>query len=148
VILATAPSGKRCRRFCRRASCLNGHNGGRGSSMDSIEGRAIQLAFRKKGHSRAGRACIPTDSQDTLRFAEDDGRCAPHFDRKVPSQKCRRLPARIGMSGKAEFSAFSLTMWTFPRSCPDVALASRPFRTASYRPACEVDCGRISVRIL
>jgi D-arabinose 1-dehydrogenase-like Zn-dependent alcohol dehydrogenase len=98
VILATAPSGK-------AMSALVGGLGANGTmlvvgaSMDPIEVSPNQLLFGKKG-IKGWAGGIPTDSQDTLRFAEMTG-VRPMIER-YPLAKAAAGYARM-MSGKAEF---------------------------------------------
>ena len=98
VILATAPSSK-------AMSCLinglgaNGRMMVVGATMDPIEVTPVQLIFGV--HSLQGWASgIPTDSEDTLRFAEMTG-VRPMIE-KFPLEKASEAYARM-MSGKAEF---------------------------------------------
>ncbi|MGH9745050.1 MAG: alcohol dehydrogenase [Candidatus Acidiferrales bacterium] len=98
VILATAPSSK------AMSALINGMGpNGRlmvvGATMDPIEVTPIQLIFGMK--SLQGWASgIPTDSEDTLRFAELTG-VRPMIE-KYPLAKAGEAYARM-MSGKAEF---------------------------------------------
>src|SRR2546426_9627460 len=98
VILATAPSGK-------AMSALVGGLGANGTmvvvgaSMDPIEVSPNQLLFGKKG-IKGWAGGIPTDSQDTLRFAEMTG-VRPMIER-YPLAKAAAGYGRM-MSGKAEF---------------------------------------------
>jgi D-arabinose 1-dehydrogenase-like Zn-dependent alcohol dehydrogenase len=98
VILATAPSGK-------AMSALVGGLGANGTmlvvgaSMDPIEAAPNQLLFGKKG-IKGWAGGIPTDSQDTLRFAEMTG-VRPMIER-YPLAEAAAGYARM-MSGKAEF---------------------------------------------
>jgi len=98
VILATAPSGK-------AMSALVGGLGPNGTmvvvgaSMDPIEVAPNQLLFGKKG-VKGWAGGIPTDSEDTLRFAELTGVRA--MIEKFPLEKVNEGYARM-MSGKAEF---------------------------------------------
>jgi D-arabinose 1-dehydrogenase-like Zn-dependent alcohol dehydrogenase len=98
AILATAPSGK-------SMSALISGLGANGTLMvvgapsDPIEVAAAQLIFgRKRIHGWS--AGIPTDSEDTLRFAEMTGVRA--MIEKYPLEKAAEAYARM-MSGKAEF---------------------------------------------
>jgi D-arabinose 1-dehydrogenase-like Zn-dependent alcohol dehydrogenase len=98
VILATAPSGK-------SMSALIGGLGANGTllvigaSDDPIEVLPTQLIFgMKRIHGWA--SGIPTDSEDTLRFAEMTG-VRPMIE-KYPLAKAAEGYARM-MSGKAEF---------------------------------------------
>jgi D-arabinose 1-dehydrogenase-like Zn-dependent alcohol dehydrogenase len=97
VILATAPSGK-------AMSALVGGLGANGTmfvvgaSMDPIEVAPNQLLFGKKS-IKGWAGGIPTDSQDTLRFAEMTG-VRPMIER-YPFTKAAEGYARM-MSGKAE----------------------------------------------
>jgi D-arabinose 1-dehydrogenase-like Zn-dependent alcohol dehydrogenase len=98
AILATAPSGK-------SMSALIGGLGVNGTLMvvgapsDPIEMAAAQLIFgRKRIHGWS--AGIPTDSEDTLRFAEMTGVRA--MIEKYPLEKAAEAYARM-MSGQAEF---------------------------------------------
>jgi D-arabinose 1-dehydrogenase-like Zn-dependent alcohol dehydrogenase len=98
VIIATAPSGK-------AMSSLIGGLGANGTLMvvgapaDPLEVSAIQLLFGKK-RIYGWSAGIPTDSEDTLRFAEM--RCVRPMIERYPLAKASEGYARM-MSGKAEF---------------------------------------------
>jgi D-arabinose 1-dehydrogenase-like Zn-dependent alcohol dehydrogenase len=98
VILATAPSGK-------SMSALIGGLGANGTllvvgaPLDAIEVAPLQLVFGKK-RIQGWSAGIPTDSEDTLRFAEMTG-VRPMIE-KYPLVKAAEGYARM-MSGKAEF---------------------------------------------
>jgi D-arabinose 1-dehydrogenase-like Zn-dependent alcohol dehydrogenase len=98
AILATAPSGK-------SMSALIGGLGANGTLMvvgasgDSIEVSPIQLIFGKKA-IKGWASGLPTDSQDTLRFAVLTG-VRPMIE-KYPFAKAAEAYARM-MSGKAEF---------------------------------------------
>jgi len=98
AILATAPSGK-------AMSSLIGGLGNNGTLMvigaspDPIEVQAGQLIIGRKG-IHGWSAGIPTDSEDTLRFAEMTG-VRPMIE-KYPLAKAAEAYARM-MSGRAEF---------------------------------------------
>jgi D-arabinose 1-dehydrogenase-like Zn-dependent alcohol dehydrogenase len=98
AILATAPSGK-------SMSALIGGLGNNGTlmvvgaSMDPIEVPPIQLIFGKKA-IKGWASGLPTDSQDTLRFAVLTG-VRPMIE-KYPFAKAAEAYERM-MSGKAEF---------------------------------------------
>ena len=98
VILATAPSGK-------SMSALIGGLGTNGTLLvvgapiDPIEVPPTQLLFGRK-RIQGWSAGIPTDSEDTLRFAEMTG-IRPMIE-KYPLAKAAEGYARM-MSGKAEF---------------------------------------------
>jgi len=98
AILATAPSGK-------SMSALIGGLGANGTlvvvgaSGDPIEVSPIQLIFGKKA-IKGWASGLPTDSQDTLRFAVLTGVRA--MIEKYPFAKAAEAYARM-MSGKAEF---------------------------------------------
>ncbi len=98
VILATAPSGK-------SMSALVGGLGANGTllvvgvSMDPIEVPPIGLIVGKK-RIQGWKAGTPTDSEDTLRFAEMTG-VHPMIER-YPLAKAAEGYARM-LSGKAEF---------------------------------------------
>ena len=98
AILATAPSGK-------SMSPLLGGLGPNGvllvvgAAPDTIETTPIQLIFGRK-RIQGWSSGIPTDSEDTLRFAELTG-VRPMIE-KVPLAKAAEGYARM-MSGKAEF---------------------------------------------
>ncbi len=98
VILATAPSGK-------AMSSLAGGLGANGAlvvvgaSADPIEVSTAQLIFGRK-RIQGWSSGIPTDSEDTLRFAEMTG-IRPMIE-KYPLAKAAEAYARM-MSGKAEF---------------------------------------------
>jgi D-arabinose 1-dehydrogenase-like Zn-dependent alcohol dehydrogenase len=98
VILATAPSGK------AMSSLVDGlgANGTLlviGAAADPIEVAPIQLILGRK-RIQGWSAGIPTDSEDTLRFAEMTG-VRPMIE-KYPLAKAAEGYARM-MSGKAEF---------------------------------------------
>jgi D-arabinose 1-dehydrogenase-like Zn-dependent alcohol dehydrogenase len=98
VILTTAPSGK-------AMSALVGGLGANGTLMvvgastDPIEVSPIQLIFGKK-RIQGWASGIPTDSEETLRFAEMTG-VRPMIE-KYPLVKAAEAYARM-LSGKAEF---------------------------------------------
>jgi D-arabinose 1-dehydrogenase-like Zn-dependent alcohol dehydrogenase len=98
VILATAPSGK-------SMSALIGGLGDNGTlvvvgaSFDPIEVTPPELIFGRK-RIQGWSAGIPTDSEDTLRFAEMTGVRA--MIEKYPLEKAADAYARM-MSGKAQF---------------------------------------------
>jgi D-arabinose 1-dehydrogenase-like Zn-dependent alcohol dehydrogenase len=98
VILATAPRGK-------SMSALVGGLGANGTllvvgaAMDPIEVPPNQLLFGKK-HIQGWSAGIPTDSEDTLRFAAMTG-IRPMIE-QYPLTKAAEGYARM-MSGKAAF---------------------------------------------
>jgi D-arabinose 1-dehydrogenase-like Zn-dependent alcohol dehydrogenase len=98
AILATAPSGK-------SMSALIGGLGANGTLMvvgasgEPIEVSPIQLIFGKKT-IKGWASGLPTDSQDTLRFAVLTG-VRPMIE-KYPFAKAAEAYARM-MSGKAEF---------------------------------------------
>ncbi len=98
AILATAPSGK-------SMSALIGGLGANGTllvvgvSTDPIEAPPIQLITGKK-QIRGWASGIPTDSEDTLRFAEMTG-VRPMIER-YPLMEAAKAYARM-LSGKAEF---------------------------------------------
>ena len=98
AILATAPSGK-------AMSSVVGGLGANGTLMvvgvpaDPIEVFSGQLIFGRK-RIQGWSAGIPTDSEDTLRFAEMTG-VRPMIE-KYPLAKAAEAYARM-MSGKAEF---------------------------------------------
>src|SRR5947209_12266985 len=98
VILATAPSGKAMSALVGGLG-VNGTMVVVGASMDPIEVAPNQLLFGKKG-IKGWAGGIPTDSQDTLRFAEMAG-VRPMIE-KFPLAKAAEGYARM-MSGKAEF---------------------------------------------
>lgn len=98
AILATAPSGK------AMASVIDGLTGNGtlmviGASPDPIEVSTIQLILRKR-QIQGWSSGLPTDSEDTLRFAEMTG-VRPMIE-KYPLAKAAEGYARM-MSGKAEF---------------------------------------------
>jgi D-arabinose 1-dehydrogenase-like Zn-dependent alcohol dehydrogenase len=98
VILATAPSGNAMSAMVGGLG-VNGTMVVVGASMDLIEVSPNQLLFGKKG-IKGWAGGIPTDSQDTLRFAEMAG-VHPMIE-KFPLAKAAEGYARM-MSGKAEF---------------------------------------------
>jgi D-arabinose 1-dehydrogenase-like Zn-dependent alcohol dehydrogenase len=98
VILATAPSGKAMSALVGGLG-VNGTMVVVGASMDPIEVAPNQLLFGKKG-IKGWAGGIPTDSEDTLRFAEMTG-VRPMIE-EYPLIKAAEGYARM-MSGKAEF---------------------------------------------
>ena len=98
VILATAPSGKAMSALVGGLG-VNGTMVVVGASMDPIEVAPNQLLFGKKG-IKGWAGGIPTESQDTLRFAEMTG-VRPMIE-KYPLDKVSEAYARM-MSGKAAF---------------------------------------------
>src|SRR5271169_7244530 len=98
VILATAPNSKAMSELIDGLG-PNGKLMVIGASMDPIEATPVQLIFGN--HSLQGWASgIPTDSEDTLRFAEMTG-VRPMIE-KYPLAQAAEAYARM-MSGKAEF---------------------------------------------
>jgi D-arabinose 1-dehydrogenase-like Zn-dependent alcohol dehydrogenase len=98
VILATAPSSKSMSSLIDGLGA-NGRMMVIGATMDPIEVTPVQLIFGMR--SLQGWASgIPTDSEDTLRFAELTG-VRPMIE-KYPLAKVSEAYARM-MSGKAEF---------------------------------------------
>src|ERR1700728_3956668 len=98
VILATAPSSKAMSALVNGLGA-NGRMMVVGATMDPIEVTPIQLITDVR--SLQGWASgIPTDSEDTLRFAEMTG-VRPMIE-KFPLEKAGEAYARM-MSGKAEF---------------------------------------------
>jgi D-arabinose 1-dehydrogenase-like Zn-dependent alcohol dehydrogenase len=98
VILATAPSGKAMSALVGGLG-VNGTMLVVGASMDPIEVSPNELRFGKKG-IKGWAGGIPTDTQDTLVFAEMTG-VRPMIE-KFPLAKAAEGYARM-MSGKAEF---------------------------------------------
>jgi D-arabinose 1-dehydrogenase-like Zn-dependent alcohol dehydrogenase len=98
VILATAPSGKAMSALVGGLG-VNGTMVVVGASMDPIEVPPNQLLFGKKG-IKGWAGGTPTDSEDTLRFAEMTG-VRPMIE-EYPLVKAAEGYARM-MSGKAEF---------------------------------------------
>ncbi len=98
VILATAPSAK------AMSSLVDGlGDNGRmmvvGATPDPIEASPVALIFGRR-NLQGWPSGIPTDSEDTLRFAEMTG-VRPMIE-KYPLEKAAEAYARM-MSGKAEF---------------------------------------------
>jgi len=104
VILATAPSSKAMSSLVEGLG-RNGRMMVVGASMDPIEVTPLQLIFGNRS-VQGWASGIPTDSEDTLRFAELTG-VRPMIE-KYPLAKAGEAYARM-MSGKAEFRAV-LTM--------------------------------------
>ena len=98
VILATATSGKAMSAVIGGLG-VNGTMLVVGAPTDPIEVQPIQLLFGRK-RIQGWSAGIPTDSEDTLRFAEMTG-VRPMIE-KYPLAKAAEAYARM-MSGKAEF---------------------------------------------
>jgi len=98
VILATGTSGKAMSALVGGLG-VNGTLVVVGAPLDSIEVPPLQLLFGKRG-IKGWAGGIPTDSQDTLRFAEMTG-VRPMIE-KYPLAKAAEGYARM-MSGKAEF---------------------------------------------
>src|SRR5262249_50564897 len=104
VILATAPSGKAMSELIDGLGA-NGTLVVVGASPEPIEVTPVQLIMGRKG-VQGWASGIPTDSEDTMKFAELTG-VRPMIE-KFPLQKANEAYARM-MSGKAEFRAV-LTM--------------------------------------
>ena len=98
AILATAPSGKSMSSLVDGLG-INGTLLVVGASMDPLEVLPAQLIFGKK-RIQGWAAGTPTDSEDTLRFAEMTGVRA--MIETYPLAKAAEGYARM-MSGKAEF---------------------------------------------
>ena len=98
MILATAPSGKAMSALIAGLG-PNGTLMVIGASADPIEVSPLQLIFGKK-RIQGWPSGIPTDSEDTLRFAELTG-VRPMIER-YPLAKAAEAYERM-MSGKAEF---------------------------------------------
>ena len=98
VILATAPSSKAMSSLVDGLGA-NGRMMVVGATMDPIEVTPVQLIFGNRS-VQGWASGIPTDSEDTLRFAELTG-VRPMIE-KYPLGKAGEAYARM-MSGKAEF---------------------------------------------
>jgi D-arabinose 1-dehydrogenase-like Zn-dependent alcohol dehydrogenase len=98
VILATAPSSNAMSALVDGLS-VNGRMMVVGATMDPIEVTPVQLIFGNRS-VQGWASGIPTDSEDTLRFAELTG-VRPMIER-YPLAKAGDAYARM-MSGKAEF---------------------------------------------
>ena len=98
VILATAPSSKAMSSLVDGLGA-NGRMMVVGATMDPIEVTPVQLIFGNRS-VQGWASGIPTDSEDTLRFAELTG-VRPMIER-YPLAKAGHAYARM-MSGKAEF---------------------------------------------
>jgi D-arabinose 1-dehydrogenase-like Zn-dependent alcohol dehydrogenase len=98
VILATAPSGKSMSALIGGLA-VNGTRLVMGASEDPIEVLPFQLLFGRR-RIQGWSAGIPTDSEDTLHFAEMTGE-RPMIE-KYPLAKAAEGCARM-VSGKAEF---------------------------------------------
>jgi D-arabinose 1-dehydrogenase-like Zn-dependent alcohol dehydrogenase len=104
VILATAPSSKAISSLVDGLA-KNGRMMVVGASMDPVEVTPVQLIFGNRS-VQGWLAGIPTDSEDTLRFAELTG-VRPMIER-YPLARAGEAYTRM-LSGKAEFRAV-LTM--------------------------------------
>jgi len=98
AILATAPSGKSMAGLVGGLGA-NGTMVVVGAPPDAMEVNATYLLFGRKG-IQGWASGIPTDSEDTLRFAEMTG-VRPMIE-KFPLEKAAEAYARM-MSGKAQF---------------------------------------------
>ena len=98
AILATAPSSKAMSSLIDGLG-MNGRMMVVGATMDPIEVTPIQLIFGMRS-LQGWAAGIPTDSEDTLKFAEMTG-VRPMIE-KFPLEKAAEAYARM-MSGKAQF---------------------------------------------
>ena len=98
VILATAPSSKAMSSLIDGLG-MNGRLMVVGATMDPLEVTPLQLIFGMRS-VQGWASGIPTDSEDTLRFAELTG-VRPMIE-KYPMSKVNEAYARM-MSGKAEF---------------------------------------------
>src|SRR5437016_8753085 len=98
VILATAPDSKSMSELVGGLS-VNGTPLVVGAGQGPIEASPVQLIMRRR-RVQGWPSGIPTDSEDTLRFAEMTG-IRPMIE-KFPLEKASEAYARM-MSGKAEF---------------------------------------------
>src|SRR5437899_12323011 len=98
VILATAPDSKSMSELVGGLG-LNGTLMVVGAGQGPIEASPIQLLFGRRS-VKGWSSGIPTDSEDTLRFAELTG-VRPMIE-KYPLEKAAEAYARM-MSGKAQF---------------------------------------------
>ena len=98
VILATAPSSKAMSELINGLGA-NGRLVVVGATMDPIEVTPVQLIFGSRS-IQGWSSGIPTDSEDTLRFAELSG-VRPMIE-KYPLARAAEAYARM-MSGKAQF---------------------------------------------
>jgi D-arabinose 1-dehydrogenase-like Zn-dependent alcohol dehydrogenase len=98
VILAAAPSAKAMSSLADGLG-MNGRMMVVGASPEPIEVSPAQLIFGRRS-LQGWPSGIPTDSEDTLRFAEMTG-VRPMIE-KYPLAKAAEAYARM-MSGKAEF---------------------------------------------
>jgi D-arabinose 1-dehydrogenase-like Zn-dependent alcohol dehydrogenase len=98
VMLATAPSSKAMSSLIDGLG-MNGRLMVVGATMDPLEVTPLQLIFGMRS-VQGWASGIPTDSEDTLRFAELTG-VRPMIE-KYPMSKVNEAYARM-MSGKAEF---------------------------------------------
>jgi D-arabinose 1-dehydrogenase-like Zn-dependent alcohol dehydrogenase len=98
VILATAPSSKAMSSLVDGLG-MNGTMMVVGATQDPIEVTPVQLIFGRRS-IHGWPSGIPTDSEDTLRFAELAG-VRPMIE-KYPLEKAGQAYARM-MSGQAEF---------------------------------------------
>jgi D-arabinose 1-dehydrogenase-like Zn-dependent alcohol dehydrogenase len=98
VILTTAPSSKAMSALVDGLG-MNGKMMVVGATQDPIEVTPVQLIFGRRS-VQGWPSGIPTDSEDTLRFAELTG-VRPMIE-KYPLEKAGQAYARM-MSGQAEF---------------------------------------------
>ena len=98
VILATAPSGKAMSSLFDGLG-MNGRLMVVGAALDPIEATPVQLIFGRRS-IQGWSSGIPTDSEDTLRFAESTG-VRPMIE-TYPLTSVKEAYARM-MSGKAQF---------------------------------------------
>jgi D-arabinose 1-dehydrogenase-like Zn-dependent alcohol dehydrogenase len=98
VILATAPSSKAMSSLIDGLG-MNGRLMVVGATTDPLEVTPLQLIFGMRS-IQGWASGIPTDSEDTLRFAESTG-VRPMIE-KFPLEKAAEAYARM-MSGKAQF---------------------------------------------
>src|SRR3989442_933398 len=98
VILATAPSGKAMASLFDGLG-MNGRMMVVGAALDPIEVTPVQLIFGRRS-IQGWSSGIPTDSEDTLRFAELTG-VRPMIE-KYPLARVNEAYAHM-MSGKAKF---------------------------------------------
>ena len=98
VILCTAPNSKAMSSLVDGLGA-NGRMMVVGATLDPIEVTPVQLIFGNR-NLQGWASGIPTDSEDTLRFAEMSG-VRPMIE-KYPLAKAAEAYARM-MSGKAEF---------------------------------------------
>jgi D-arabinose 1-dehydrogenase-like Zn-dependent alcohol dehydrogenase len=129
VILATAPSSKAMSSLVDGLG-MNGKMMVVGATTDPIEMTPIQLIFGMRS-IQGWASGIPTDSEDTLRFAELTG--ARPMIEQYPLAKAGKAYARMMSAGRRSFAS-SLRCKCSQRAHKDAAYETLPHGAGQHRP--------------